>query len=240
MKLTQKMIQSLETCEKSKFELSASLHDDDILVLVAILKRKLHIKYLDLSCNKITEKGALALASLTHLIYLNLSSNSITNKAAMELLKIKTLVSLDFSCNPPLDDNLGNIILSSSIHHVSLKLRHTNISIPIIERVESICSKNQKLQQSLTKQVRVSSANERLDDSFNGSILSRREESKEQSIVESISDAVRTTSPLTVSQESSKDSVSIFSFLRPSRLIAAQADYKNSAENAVEISQCKV
>jgi hypothetical protein len=151
MKITQKVINRINNCKGSSFEICDSLADEDILILVEILRKKLHIQCLDLSCNRITEKGAIALASLTHLTNLDLSNNDISNKAVLELLKNKNLVSLNLSSNPSLNDELGSKILSQPIHHSSLKLHSTKISPRIIEQIEGCCKINRDNKIALIK-----------------------------------------------------------------------------------------
>jgi hypothetical protein len=49
-------------CNEDNFEITASLHDEDIFVLVDILKSKTDIQYLNLTANQITENGVIRIS----------------------------------------------------------------------------------------------------------------------------------------------------------------------------------
>jgi Leucine-rich repeat (LRR) protein len=93
------------------------LHDGHISVLH---DRNVRIKSLDLSNNRITDKGVRKLSKLYTLENLSLTANDVSDKGMRELLKNPKLRTLQMGNNSVTDNGLKNIVWSANLRALDL------------------------------------------------------------------------------------------------------------------------
>ncbi len=117
--------------------------DDDVRILVELLKEHLYLKHLDLDRNNITSESVQYLVKLTNLITLKLSNNNITDDVVESLVDMPNLKFLYLDHNA-LTNNAATLILCNSAYQYILNIDGNEIGPKLRQQVQSKIEANRE------------------------------------------------------------------------------------------------